>query len=60
MAALSTYKAFHTISGNILLIQIHLRPKTVMRRMLFAKLVTNPSVDAVLPEEQPTVWGVLH
>ena len=29
-----------------------------MQRMLFAILVINLSVDAVLPEQQLTVWGV--
>ena len=32
----------------------------MMRRMLFAIFVRNPSVDAVLPEQQPTVWSVLY
>ena len=39
---------------------MHQKLKTVMRRMLFANFVTNPSVVAVLPEQQPTeptVWG---
>ena len=52
--------AHHTISGNILLFQIHQKLRKVAQRMLFANFVTKSSVDAVLPEQQPTFWGVQY
>ena len=50
----------HTISGNISLFQIHQKLKKVVQRLQPANFETKPSVVAVLPEQQPTFWGVLY
>ena len=53
-------KAHHTVSGNILLFQIHQILKKVLQKLQSAKFVTKPSVAAVLRGQQPTFWGVLY
>ena len=60
MAALSVKKVHHTTSGSILLFQTHLKLRKVVPRMQFAIFVTKYSVDAVLPEQLHTFWGVLY
>ena len=62
MAVLKGQKAHHTISGIILLFQIHLikKKKKVVQKLQSANFVTTPSVAAVLRGQQPTFWGVLY
>ena len=54
------YQVHHTISGNILLFQIHQILKKVAKKLLPANFVTKLSVAAVLKGQQPTFWGVLY